>query len=370
MDDKKLEVLLQDAFEGVRCDQNLKDKTLDNIMNGKAKKRQRIFADINPTFSPMMRGLAAAVCCVIAVVATFGVYSTPAAAICLDGDMSMRLLVNRFDRVLDVTAYNDNAKTALSQLKTKVKGSEGKQLLKDVMAVDAASDVEVYIISDNEKLSGAILADVATDSQVKTGSTGDTANIPNGIVCQVVPVKVDVAGNADDNKNMMTYQRYQLFMKIQDLGISLTEDQVRNMSIGDLRAIIAEAELGSGGAGHGSGTINGDFDGGHSEDNILPNFPEDDIYPVNPSPEATDPETETPELTDPDMPNPDTGNLPENENTSPNANQDLPGNTNPNGDTVDTDVQLTGSNADTSNFADTDLSDADLTEPANEPASF
>ena len=243
MDDRKLEAMLIDAFDGVRCEQDLKDKTLDNIMNGQAKRRQRVVAEYNPRFSPMMKGLAAAVCCVIAVVATFGAYTTPAAAICLDGDMSMRLTVNRFDRVIDVKTYNANAKSVLSQLKNSGKGAVGKQLLKDVMAADGASDVEVYIISENEKLSGAILADVATGGPTMIASSGQALVSNDGVLCQVVQTKVDSAGNADADRNKMTYQRYELYKKVQGLGLGLTEAQVRDMSLGDLRAVCPSSSM-------------------------------------------------------------------------------------------------------------------------------
>ena len=292
MEDKRLEGLLKDAFDGVRCEQNLKNQTLENITNGQTKRRQRIFAGANPNFSLMMRGLAAAACCVIALLTTFGVYTAPAAAICLDGDMSMRLIVNRFDRVLDVTAYNENAKSTLRNLNIRVKGNVGKQLLRDIVASDSKSDVEVYIISDNEKLSGAILADVTSDSSTHAGVSGQAHDLTDGLVCQVVSTKVNGAGNADADKNKMTYQRYELYKKIQVLGIGLTENQVRDMSLNDLRAKIAEAEMqisasngngtgndnvsGESGAnqveiGHGQGTINN-----HNSGLVIPTIIEDD----------------------------------------------------------------------------------------------
>lgn len=243
MDDRQLEILIKNAFDGVRCEKDIKDATLDKIMNSQPKKHQRMFAGGSPTFSPMMRGLAAVVCCVIAFVAVFGVYTTPAAAICLDGEVSMRLVVNRFDRVLDVTAYNDRAKEALREMKSDVKGSVGKNFLKNMIETHGNGDTDVLIISENERLSGAILAKVTTDDSDKEGISMVNASVDSGIRCQVVATKVDGAGNTDAEKNKMTYQRYELFKKGQVLGLGLTEEQVREMSLVNLKAMIAEAEL-------------------------------------------------------------------------------------------------------------------------------
>ena len=227
IDDQKLEILLKAAFEQVKCDDKLKCETLDKIVNESAPKRKRIFANIGPYCSPGMRFVAGVVCVIVTFVSGFCFYRTPAAAICLDGDMSLRLTVNRFDKVLDVKAYNGAAQDSIDKMNDK--GGNSDEFIRNLMANNKKSSAEVYIISENKKLSNSIL-----NKFKKSATDANKVDAMAGISCQTILGDVD----SPAEKNDMTYQRYELYLKMQELGIALSPSEIKDITLADMRQMI------------------------------------------------------------------------------------------------------------------------------------
>ena len=92
------------AFDAVRADEDLKQKTLDAL-----ERRQTRSA-------PRRRPLAVAFAALALVVLTTAgglAYTTPAAAVSVDADASVELAVNAFGRVVGVRCYDDDAQAVV-----------------------------------------------------------------------------------------------------------------------------------------------------------------------------------------------------------------------------------------------------------------
>ena len=95
---------IRQAFDAVRADEDLKQKTLDTL-----ERRQTRSA-------PRRRPLAVAFAALALVVLTTAgglAYTTPAAAVSVDADASVELAVNAFGRVVGVRCYDDDAQAVV-----------------------------------------------------------------------------------------------------------------------------------------------------------------------------------------------------------------------------------------------------------------
>ncbi len=89
---------IKDAFSEIRADENLKTQTFYNIVNKKTQKKIPIAYKLIPIMAAF------------AVIIFSAVYYTPVSYISVDINPSIELSVNRFDRVIEVTASNEEAK--------------------------------------------------------------------------------------------------------------------------------------------------------------------------------------------------------------------------------------------------------------------
>ncbi len=95
---------IKNAFSEIHADENLKNLTFGNVVNTKAKKKI-------PTAYKLVPIMA------VFVAIIFGtVYFTPVSYISIDINPSIELSVNRFDRVIDVTASNEDAMNIVNSI--------------------------------------------------------------------------------------------------------------------------------------------------------------------------------------------------------------------------------------------------------------
>ena len=90
------------AFDTVHADEELKQRTRDYLARTIYKKKRRVH--------PAVRALPALAACLLLTLCLGGgyLYFVPTAYISVDINPSLELRVNRFDRVVDVEAYNED----------------------------------------------------------------------------------------------------------------------------------------------------------------------------------------------------------------------------------------------------------------------
>lgn len=97
-----MENRIREALDAVHAEEELKESTL-RFLAEKARPARR---------SPMKR-LVPAVCCALLLVflamGGYGWYMQPVAAVSIEGSSSVELALNRFDRVVEVTEYDEQA---------------------------------------------------------------------------------------------------------------------------------------------------------------------------------------------------------------------------------------------------------------------
>ena len=215
---------LKAAFDQVRAEEELKERTKEYLS-------EKVYARKKKRTSPL-RNFAAAAACALLVFLAGGsyLYFTPTAYISVDVNPSLELGINRFDRIVSVTGYNEDGKALADSLDLKYMDYSDA-----LEALLADQDMEVYL-SDNadvvltvagksESQSSQILETVescVSDHENVHCHSGDTEEIHH-------------AHNAG-----LSFGKYQAYLTLKELNPSVTLEEVQDMTMSQIRELIQE----------------------------------------------------------------------------------------------------------------------------------
>ena len=215
---------LKAAFDQVRAEEELKERTKEYLS-------EKVYARKKKRTSPL-RNFAAAAACALLVFLAGGsyLYFTPTAYISVDVNPSLELGINRFDRIVSVTGYNEDGKALADSLDLKYMDYSDA-----LEALLADQDMEVYL-SDNadvvltvagksESQSSQILETVescVSDHENVHCHSGDTEEIHH-------------AHNAG-----LSFGKYQAYLTLKKLDPSVTLEEIQDMTMSQIRELIQE----------------------------------------------------------------------------------------------------------------------------------
>ena len=241
-----MEHKIKEAFDGVHASRQLQQDTARRVM-GRMKRKKP---------SPVLRtAWAAAACCALLLVVGLGLYRTPTSVISVDINPSLELEINRFGKVISVTGYNEDG-TALAQELDMVVHMDYQQAMDTVLSSDAVTDC----LARDELLSIAVV-DLSDDAQsqeildyVSACTAGDSNTRCYGLGREEV---------AQAHELRLSYGKYRAYLDLQEAGISVTAEEVSQMTMREIRQLLQEdAGQGSGqGSGSGSGQGTGQGSG-------------------------------------------------------------------------------------------------------------
>lgn len=215
---------IHDAFDNVHAEEDLKENTrkyLSEHVYGQPVKKKLFPAKY-------------AVCtalCLLALIFFGGYqfYTIPVAAISIDVNPSIELEVNRFDRVISVTAYNPDGEMIISQLH-----------LKHLNYEEA-----ITAILESGEMSGYLAAEALVDISVASQDEGRSSEMQQKIS--------ECAGHSYGNVNCHTqnsedvkhahevglsFGKYRAFQELQELDPTITAEDIKDMSMHQIREMI------------------------------------------------------------------------------------------------------------------------------------
>ena len=183
---------------------------------------------------PMRRiALAAAACLTAAAVGAGGyAYATPAAYVGVDAEASFELSVNRFDRVVEARAADDDAASILAGID--VSGMSSEEAL-DALAQACGGEgatVEVGVACDDEARCASLESSAAR-------CFGQNA-------AQVHCGRVDGGQREAARAAGMGMGRYRIYEALVEGGVSLSIDEASSLSAAELRALAEESGIDTG----------------------------------------------------------------------------------------------------------------------------
>lgn len=224
--DKNFEKALRKSLDEIHAEDELKARTKEYLSQQIYQKRQRS--------RPALRAAVAAAACLLTVLSAGGVwlYLTPTAYISIDINPSLEFGINRFDRVVSIESFNDDGQDLAEQLDVRYMDYNDalEQLLSEqtvqTYLVDGAFMSVTVACRDDEK-SSQILENVESCTAGQSNISCHSSNIE----------EMHEAHSAG-----LSVGKYRAYLELKDLDPSVTIDDIRDLSMREIRDLIQKYE--------------------------------------------------------------------------------------------------------------------------------
>lgn len=213
----------KELFSPIQAEETLKDHTKEFLAEktqgytkARAVKRKYSFC---------------AAACVCFLVMLFGgrwLYFTPIAAISIDINPSMEMSINRFERVISVTGFNEDGRKLSSMLDVKYKSYTDaiEQILHD--------DSITVLLSGNEIMTITVIGpDGQQSEKILSGVEACTMRQDNAYCYFVTSEEVAAA-----HETGLSCGKYRAFLELQRLAPDITPEAVQDMTMREIRELI------------------------------------------------------------------------------------------------------------------------------------
>ena len=237
---------LKRALDNVHAEEALKEQTRDFL----ARKTRGYTARAGARPGR----LAAAAACILLLLTGAGGWAcfTPTSTVSIDVNPSLELNVNRFDRVVSVTGVNQEGQTLAETLNLTFLPctSAVEQVLDSPGLADYLGDdpaVAITVVGDNEAQRDRLLAEVENATAQREGT----------YCCALDSGEAEQA-----NALGLSYGKYRAYLELCELGSDLTPEEVQQMSMREIRTLLASLSQSDGDAQNGN--VNGSGNGSGS----------------------------------------------------------------------------------------------------------
>lgn len=237
---------IKDAFDAVHADEALKNRTRD-ILHKRFYEADRR----SKRWSRQMVCTGYAVACSLFLLLGIGgyaVYFTPVAYISIDINPSIELELNRLDRIITVTPFNEDGEAAVKNLSLKNRRyDDGILTLLESKGMAAYlsgdADISISVASDHEEKSARIQNRVMECTGERYGS----------VSCHESSEEVIRSAHHAG----LSFGKYRAFLELQPENPNLTVEDVKGMSMREMHELMGKSSCGnregSGQGRHGNG---------------------------------------------------------------------------------------------------------------------
>lgn len=213
---------IRDAFGAVHADEALKERT-------RAFLAERAYGRRRPR--PAVRRLALAAACLVLLVTLGGwrAYFTPTASVSIEVNPWVELSVNRFDRVIGVTGRNDDGAALAEDL-----GLRFLTCDQAIQAVLTDSRVAALLAEDAVMTIAVTGEDEGQCGRLLSGAERCTAGEDNAYCYCASGQEAREASEAG-----LSCGKYRAYLALRELDPSVTAEEVRDMTLSQLRDRIA-----------------------------------------------------------------------------------------------------------------------------------
>ena len=223
---------IQEAFDSIKAQPQLTEST-KQFISEKYRKKTWLF------HKPKLNRVFAAACMAFAMLLGIGGYSwfqTPVSYLSIDVNPSIELALNRFDRVVAMTAYNVEGEEILESLSLK-----GKKYT-DAIDLIVENKVMAPYLKDEAELVFTVAAAGGRESELKSGVERCSNHI--GHNCQSVSADVGIVPQAHGYG--LSLGKYYAYLQLVQYDDTVTVDECRNMSMSEIHGLISEHQQNGG----------------------------------------------------------------------------------------------------------------------------
>lgn len=233
-----------DAFDTIQASEALKSSTV-KFLQQERDKRSAI-----RTY-PVYRNVLAAVCVLLMLAVGIGSYSlfqTPVSYISIDVNPSVELTLNRFDRVVSATPYNEDGQLVLKGIA--VKGKHYTEAIDNIVEGDAMSNY----LSNRAALTFTVASQSSSkENELITRIEGSNGCMSHSGRCTNADVNtVDIA-----HENGLSLGKYTAYLELSQYDDSITVEDCKHMSMANIHhQINTHKKNGHHGSQENTGTAN------------------------------------------------------------------------------------------------------------------
>lgn len=217
---------IKEAFNQIQADEALKDRTREFLAQKTAGYAMPAATRRRPP--RILSACAACACLLLMLLGGRWLYFTPTSVISIDINPSLELNVNRFDRIISVTAFNADGRELADSLDLKYRKYEDavEYLLENRDIAGLLSGNEVLVITvtgTNEVQSAKIFSDL------ETCTSGH-----DNVHCYTSSHEDSAAAHASG----LSCGKYRAFLQLQALDPDITPEEVQNMTMREIQDLI------------------------------------------------------------------------------------------------------------------------------------
>lgn len=217
---------IQDAFDNIKADPRLKEST-KQFLYEKQKKNSSL------CYRPVRRYAVSLLCAIFLLIAGAGGYSwiqRPVAYVSIDVNPSIELALNRFDRVVSVTAYNTEGTEILESLSLK-----GKRYEEAIHEVVESEGMRAYL-QDEAELVLTVAAEESRKRELDAGVRRCAGHM--GQSCH--NAHADMESVSEAHECGLSLGKYNAWLELSKYDSTITAEECADMSMSELRRLIRE----------------------------------------------------------------------------------------------------------------------------------
>lgn len=217
---------IHNAFDNIKANSQLKQSTKQFISEKHNNK-------IPPARLPGLQKKFAIICIVLLIAAGINGYlwvKTPVSYISIDVNPSIELALNRFDRVLSVTAYNTEGEEVIKNLELK-----GKIYTSAIDTIVESKAMNIYL-TEQSGLIFTIAANSSHGNSINTGVKNSCGH--SGHSCHSVTTDTSIVQDAHGNG--LSIGKYYAYLLLVQYDSTITIDDCHHMSMSEIQGLIAE----------------------------------------------------------------------------------------------------------------------------------
>ncbi len=214
---------IKEAFEQVRSESELKDRTKEYIFRKTKGYRQ--------TKTVHYKLLASAFACIaLLFLGGYWLYFTPTVEISIDINPSVELGVNRFNRIVSAESYNEDGQALLDCLN--IKFTNYSEAVNQIIE----SDDIASLLSNGEIMTIAVIGTGGAQSEEILSTIQSCTSGKSNTYCYSARAEeVQAAHEAG-----LSYGKYRAYLELQALDPTVTVEQIQNMTMREIRERIWE----------------------------------------------------------------------------------------------------------------------------------
>lgn len=219
---------IQDAFHTIEANEDLKTSTMQFL---KSERQKRTTHTVGPA---LYRIVTACVMLFLVIgISGYQILQTPVSYVSIDVNPSVELALNRFDRVVSSTAYNEDGEIVLSGLSV-----NGKKYMEAIDIIIESEAMSVYLTNEAELVFTIAANNDNKESQLRAGIANCAGCMKHG----GQSLGVDIGIVAEAHENGLSMGKYSAYLQLVQYDDTITVDDCQRMTMSEIHGLINKHE--------------------------------------------------------------------------------------------------------------------------------